>query len=175
MKGTILSLLVNDLFSMIRSQNADEIIDCSHYPFPQKVMIFHLVNKEFNAFDRLEVRTSNLLNPDLPPSGVSIYLSSSTPISDVSKLEIINKIQSIYGEDNFKKGNLKKNEKANLMAGKGFHRSWDFNQFHSINHFDYPGDISCYSVEISDYRDEGLIVTVHHFREDLLDVPNRWS
>jgi hypothetical protein len=87
-KGTIISLLVNDLFSLIRSQNADEIIDCSHYPFPQKVMIFHLVNKEFDAFNRLQFRTSNLLNPDLPRSGVSVTFYSNNPISYDSRIYI---------------------------------------------------------------------------------------
>jgi hypothetical protein len=76
----------------------------------------------------------------------------------------------MYGQDNYKRGNLTKQEKGDIMSDKWTQIIWQFNQFHSIHHSDYPEDICSYSVEITNKGKEGLIVTIHQFKEVLLNA-----
>jgi hypothetical protein len=169
-KGTILSLLENDYFSIIKSQHPHEVIDCSHYPLPQKVVIFHLKNKEFGVFDRLEVRSTNLINPAIPPEGVTLTFTSSEASSLDNKIAVIKKIQAIYGDDSLRNGVITKKEVSHLKSDKWFQRVWYFNQYHSLYDSDFSGDKPLYEVDIINMGADGLELRVDGFREEILEL-----
>ncbi|PRX54400.1 hypothetical protein [Flagellimonas meridianipacifica] len=160
---TIAKYLKND-FSYIFSNSEESKIEVlSEDETIASVKYFYLLDsKELNVFDKLEIQQGGHQKDYSFKKPTHLTFTSSTDISLVNMVEVIENLIKIYGPDNGGHEELEIHELDILEDRRNWTgRSWDFNDVHGIYDLDNPNENMIYSVWINyDDIETGLTLTI---------------
>lgn len=160
---TIAKYLKND-FSSIFSTTEDSKIEVvsEDGTIASVKYSYFLDSKELNVFDRLEIQQGGNQKDFSFKEPTHLTFTSSTDISLLNMVEVVESLIKMYGPDNGGHEELEIHELDILEDRRNWTgRSWGFNEVHGIYDVDNPNESMSYSVWICyDNMDLGFTLTI---------------
>jgi len=160
---TIAKHLKNDFSSIFSTQEDSKIeVQSEDGTIASVKYYYQLESKEFGIFDELEVQQGGNEKDFSFQKPTHLTFTSSTDITLVNMVEVVEKLIKMYGPDNGGTEELEVHE-LDILEDRRYWtgRSWGFNEVHGIYDVENPNDKMSYSVWVCyDDLDTGFTLTI---------------
>lgn len=165
--GTILDLLTLDIKNILTQEAIMQNDEYVNGELKFVDYIYQLPENQIGIFDMVRMRIFNSEKVFKDDIYTHLTLYSSTKIQAERKIQVVEKLIKLYGQDSRKTGEFEMYER-DILEKNGFWtgRYWDFNQQHGLFNSKNPSEKMSYDVSIDNIDDqEGFRITIAGYNE----------